>query len=149
MPSYLIQVPDGQVSEGTKSQHKSLDALKAGPLKPKSDDDSATESSDDEPPILEKPSPLAGPSGTRSPVPADKRKADDSSSGSGLFIEAQEPSKKSAEPDSPPPPRLPAAKKTKKAALSSSDSDEGDKLAAGPATRRGARQPIKRGGRRF
>ena len=120
---------------------------RAGPSNTKPYEDSATENSDDEEqPILKKPAmPIAC-----TPAPVDKRGVDHSAPGPELAREAQHTAKKSAASDSSPTSaRPPPSKRVKQAASSSSDSDESDKVVAGPSTRRGARQPIKRGGRRF
>lgn len=122
----------------------------SGPRNTKPADDSATEDSDDEEHlILKKHTTPIRPPDTSSLAYADK-KADHLTSGSELPKRAQSPVKKSTPSDySPPPVRPPASKKFKQAASSSSDSDGSDKVAAGPSTRRGARQPLKRGGKRF
>ena len=144
---FLIQVPDWPESA---PQHRPRDTLGIGPPKTKSEDDSATENSDDEQPMLEKPAPSVKTSSTRSPVPSDRKKVDHSTSSSEPPKEAQRPTKKIAVSDSSPPPaRPPVTKKAKRVASSPSNSEESDEAAAGPSTRRGARQPIKRGGRRF
>ncbi|KAF9649857.1 hypothetical protein BDM02DRAFT_3113105 [Thelephora ganbajun] len=132
----------------TKSQGQSLATPRAGPSNTKSDDDSATENSDDEEHlILGKPAPPTGPPITRSPASVDKKKAIHSKP---VPQEVQIPPKKSVASNPPPSPAGPSApKKAKRDASSSSDPDESDRVVAGPSTRRGARQPIKRGGRRF
>ena len=129
-------------------QDRSLAMPRAGPSNPKLDDDSATENSDDEHLILKKSAiPTIPPIACVSAL-VDKR-TDHLAPGPGFPRESQRPAEKSATSDSPPESTRPPPKKARQAAPSSSDSDENDKAVAGPSTRRGARQPIKRGGRRF
>ena len=121
----------------------------AGPSNTKPDADSATESSDDEHLVLMKPVMTTRPSITCAPAPTDKE-VDLSTLGSELPKEAKKQAEKSALSDSSSVPgKPPPSKKAKRAASSSSDSEESDKVVAAPSTRRGARQPIKRGGKRF
>lgn len=123
---------------------------RTGPSTSKPDDDSATESSDDEQPVLKGSTIPTTPCITGTPAAADKRKTGHPISGSDLPKEAQKSTKRSAGSDSSPShAKPPPLKQAKKAALSSSDSDESDKVVSGPSIRRGARQPVKRGGRRF
>jgi len=120
-----------------------------GPSNTMPDDDSATENSDDqEYLILKGPSTHPRPLNIYSPSPLDKTKVNNSTSGSELPKETRKP-EKSVSSDRSPPPARPSASKKAKQAMSSSDSDESNKVVPGPSTRRGARQPIKRGARRF
>ena len=109
------------------------------------DDGSATESDDDMPVLPaakskaaeQKPSVPAQVKSSPSPSPGPSTKKKDFSSGDS---------------DSPPPPTRPPAKKAK-AAASSSDDDSDDerqrRSKSGNGAKRGTRQPIKRGGKRF
>jgi hypothetical protein len=100
--------------------------------------------------VLDKPVPPVKAPDTRSLTPIDRKKVGHSTSSSELPKEAQRPTRKTMASDSSPPPaRPPVPKKAKQVASNPSDSEEDDEAAAGPSTRRGARQPIKRGGRRF
>lgn len=116
------------------------------PAAPPVDDDSATEESDEgdtvpgqvnlekRDTVMRSPSPPnvptgAGPS-TGSRAPAASARADDSDS------------------DLDAAPKRPVAPKKKRAASTSSD-DSSDARPSGPAVKRGARQPVKRGGKRF
>jgi hypothetical protein len=131
-------------------QGRSLAVPRTGPLTPKPDDDSTTESLDDEQPILKEPTAPTIRRITDVPAAADKKKTRCPRPGSDLPKEVQMPAERSAGSDSPPSlAKPPPLKKAKQAALSSSDSDASDKGASGPSIRRGARQPVKRGGRRF
>jgi len=143
------EVPDWLGSTQTKAQYGSRGTLGTGPPKTEPDDDSATEDSDDSL-ILKKPAPPAKASNTRLQFAVDRKKVDHSSSSLESTKEGQKPTKKTLVSDSSPPPAgPPVTKKAKQAASCSSDSEKGSGAAAGPSTRRGARQPIKRGGRRF
>jgi hypothetical protein len=142
-----MQLRDWLEPTGTESQDRLL--ARPGPSNTKPDDYSATESSDAEEHLTARKKPAAPTilSNIGSPVPVDKKKVDYSKSGSELSKEVQEGVKKSVSSGSSSPPVRPSAsKKIKQTASSSSDSD--DKV-VGPSTRRGTRQPIKRGGRRF
>ena len=124
-----------------KSQHRSSHISASGPPEAKSDDDSATEISDDEQLILKKPSVPTKALDTYPPAEVNH-----SMSNQELSKEAQ---KRAMISDSPPPPAGPPVAKKAKRAASCTDSEESDNAGAGPSTRRGVRQPIKRGGRRF
>lgn len=141
MPTSLIQVRDWLEPTGTT---RSLAVPRAGP---KPDDDSATENSDDEHLILKATMPTMPPIACVT-APTDK-KIGHSTPGPDLPREPQKPAEKSATSDSSPTSGGPPPKRARRAASSSSDSDESDKAVAGPSTRRGARQPIKLGSRRF
>lgn len=144
----LIQVRDWLEPAGTKIQDRSLAMPRTGPFNPKPDDDSATENSDDEHLIPKRvPMPTMPPIACV-PAPVDK-KMDHSTPGPDLPREPQKPAEKSARSDSSSGSAGPPSKKARQAVSGSSDSDESDRAVAGPSTRRGARQPIKRGGRRF
>lgn len=131
-------------------QGRSLAVPRTGPPTSKPDDDSATESSDDEQPILKEATMPTTPRITDAPAAADKKKTGRPISDSELSKEVQKSAERSAGSDPPPSPaKPPPSKKAKQATLSSSDSDESDKVVSGPSIRRGARQPVKRGGRRF
>lgn len=137
----LIQIPKWLESAGAESQHRSSHTPASGPSKTKSDDGSATENSDDEQLILKKPAVPTRALDTYPPVEVDH-----SVSGPELSKGAQKPTMVS---DSPPPPARPPVTKKGKRAASCTDSEESDNAGAGPSTRRGVRQPIKRGGKRF
>ena len=145
MLTCLIQIDDWLEPAGIKSQV----LPQAGPSGTKPDDDTATEDSDNEGHLILKKSAFIMKSPIRSTA-ADQKEVVHSTSASDLPRETENPTKKSAASDSSPPPARPSAsKKAKQAVSSSSDSDESDKVIPGPSTRRGARQPIKRGGKRF
>jgi hypothetical protein len=96
------------------------------------------------------PAPPVNASDTHSPALVDGKKVERSTSSSEPSKKAQKHIKKTVESDSSSAPaRPPVTKKVKQAASNPSDSEDSDEVAAGPSTRRGARQPIKRGGRRF
>ena len=131
-------------------QDRSLAVSRTGPSTSKPEDDSATECSDDEQPILKEPTRVTIPCVTDAPAVVDKKRAGRHISDSDLSKEVRKSAERSAGSNPPPSPaKPPPLKKAKQAALSSSDSDESDKVVSGSSIRRGARQPVKRGGRRF
>lgn len=144
--TFLIQIPDWLESSGTKSR----DALGTSASEPKPDDDSITEDSDNEQPILKDPASHAKASNTHSPAPVNVNgnKGDHSTLSPESSKEARKPTEKTI-PSHSPPTKSPVARKAKRAVSSSSESGKSDEAVPGPSTRRGARQPIKRGGKRF
>jgi len=119
-----------------------------GPSNTKPDDDSATESSDGGEHLMLNKSPA--PTQPRSLATLDEKKADHSKSGSESRKEPQGPAKQPVSLGSSPPlDKPPPMKKAKQAISSSSDSDESDRAVAGPTIKRGAKQPVKPGARRF
>ena len=132
----------------TKPQHQSLDMPRIGSSQQKPKEDSTTENSNDEQPIL-KPAPPTKASTAHSSTLVDRKRVDHSTSNLEPPKKTKKPAIETAASESSPSPARPPTKRAKQVVSSPSDSEKSDGVATGPSTRRGARQPIKRGGKRF
>ncbi|KAF9790895.1 hypothetical protein BJ322DRAFT_415384 [Thelephora terrestris] len=148
-PAGVADIEMGEPA-GVIAQPENTHTPASRPSNANPDDDSATENSEDEQLILKKPAFPTRALDAHPPAPVHGKEGDHSGPNPELSKEIQKLTNKTAASDSPPPPaRPPVTKKSKRTALTISDSEESDDIGAGPSTRRGARQPIKRGGKRF